>query len=93
MEKINVSQKIEELLSETSKEHHQAFLETNGLDPEWPMWYAGYLKEKLSTLLNIEITKSELIFLLITAENKKAKSTSKKSWQKYYADFISKKFL
>lgn len=88
----NISQKIEELLIETEKEHHQAFIETNGNDPEWPMWYSGYLKEKLAALLNIEITKSELIFLLISAEEKRKKSKTKKSWQKYCSDFLVEKF-
>lgn len=91
MQENNISQKIQELLIETKKEHDQAFTETNGEDPEWPMWYAGYLKEKLTALLNIEITKSELIYLLISAEEKRKKSKAKKEWQKYFSDFLIKK--
>lgn len=91
MQENNISQKIQELLIETKKEHDQAFTETNGQDTEWPMWYAGYLKEKLTALLNIEITKSELIYLLISAEEKRKKSKAKKEWQKYFSDFLIKK--
>ena len=34
-------------LKEVAKAHHQAFVETDGEDPDWPIWYAGELLEDL----------------------------------------------
>lgn len=31
------------LLRETGQAHHQAYIDTDGDDPEWPRWYAGLL--------------------------------------------------
>ena len=36
--------------------HHQAFIETDGEDPEWPLWYASYLQAPLSSKLNHELS-------------------------------------
>ena len=46
---------LEQILKETSEEHHKAFIETNGEDPEWYVWYAKYLmshKEAQSILFS-----------------------------------------
>ena len=40
-----LAQQLEELLRETGEAHHQAYIETDGADPEWPLWYADYLRE------------------------------------------------
>ena len=32
------------LLREVGEAHHQAYIETDGADPEWPLWYADYLR-------------------------------------------------
>ena len=38
---------LAELFKQTGEAHHQAFLETDGEDPEWAIWYAGYLQDRL----------------------------------------------
>ena len=53
------------LLGETKDAHHQAFLEVNGADPEWPVWYADRLHEPLSKLLGSELTRSQIVYELI----------------------------
>jgi hypothetical protein len=61
-------QQIENLLTETVESHHQAFIATEGEDSEWPLWYAEHLMEKRRSLLNAKFTKSELIYMLVSAE-------------------------
>jgi hypothetical protein len=39
------------LLNETAEAHHKAFAATEGEDPDWPLWYADYLLEKLRRML------------------------------------------
>ena len=84
-------QKLQELLVETGKEHHQAFIETDGQDAEWPLWYAGYLNDKISGLIEKKISKSELVYLIVSAEKERDKSKSKTEWEKFYAEFIAEK--
>lgn len=84
---------IENLFIETGEAHHKAFIKTEGADPEWPLWYADYLKEKLGKLLNARFTKSELIFLIVTAEKEMALMAPGAEWPKYYATFFIERFL
>ena len=49
------------LLNETAEAHHKAFAATEGEDPDWPIWYANYLLEKMREMLKAKFTKSELI--------------------------------
>ena len=59
-------EKLSQLLLETGHAHHQAFIETDGEDPEWPLWYADYLMDRLPAALGRELTKSE-ITAIVTA--------------------------
>ncbi len=54
---------LEALFRELGEKHHQAFRDTDGDDPEWPLWYAHWLMDRLPALLDAELTKSELVYL------------------------------
>jgi hypothetical protein len=84
-------QKLQELLIETGKEHQQAFMETDGEDAEWPLWYAGYLKERIAGLVEKKITKSELVYLIVSAEKDRDKAKPKTEWEKFYAEYIAER--
>ncbi len=76
----DLSARVAELLTETGKAHHQAYLATDGDDPEWPIWYAGYLKEPLNELLDGELTQSEIVYHLVAADRQGGDG----SWQEQY---------
>jgi hypothetical protein len=40
-------ERLTELFIQTGQAHHQAFVDTSGSDPDWPIWYASYLREQL----------------------------------------------
>ncbi|MEM9932298.1 MAG: hypothetical protein AAF824_01745 [Bacteroidota bacterium] len=65
---LSKKQQLAKLFLETGKAHHQAFQETGGEDPEWPIWYAEYLQEKLSDLLPSSLSRSKLIYELVRLE-------------------------
>jgi len=69
MAESDLSTRLEGLFREVREAHHQAYIETDGSDPEWPLWYAEHLRERLGGLLNASLTKSELVYLLILVAN------------------------
>jgi hypothetical protein len=40
LDRKNLSDQPSDLFRATAEDHHRAFLETDGLDPDWPLWYA-----------------------------------------------------
>jgi hypothetical protein len=88
MTETDLAQQLEELFREAGAAHHQAYIETDGADPEWPLWYADYLREKLGALLDANFTKSELVYLLVLVANEQPLSAPGANWARYYAKFF-----
>lgn len=77
------------LLRQSGSAHHQAFIEVNGADAEWPLWYAEYLYQPLKGLLGSEFTKSELVYLLVKAEKERFPGTD---WPLFYTEVLLNHF-
>ena len=77
--------RLSELFQQAGDAHHRAFSETDGEDPEWALWYAEYLHEKLNTFLAAPITRSRLVFCLIGADDEHRATESDVPWPEYYA--------
>ena len=88
----NLRAELESLLIETGKAHHTAFQETNGEDPEWPLWYAEYLHKRLSSLLDADFTKSELVYLLILAEKERQLLAPGANWSRSLSKFLLERY-
>ncbi|WP_420632005.1 hypothetical protein [Candidatus Leptofilum sp.] len=84
-----IQQAIIDLLKEAGQAHHQAFLATDGADPEWPIWYADYLHKTLGELINAAFAKSELTYLLVKLDKEiQLIAPGHQSWPSYYAKRI-----
>jgi hypothetical protein len=81
------------LLNETAEAHHKAFAATEGEDPDWPIWYADYLLEKMQQMLNAKFTKSEFIYLLVLAEKESGVIAPGAYWPRFYAKYIIHRYL
>lgn len=79
---------LAELLEEAGRAHHEAFIASNGADPEWPMWYAEYLQPRIVEMGEAELTRSELIYLLVAAARSHA-DDGEEGWAQAYASFIA----
>jgi len=79
-------ERLETLFEQTSKAHHEAFIEADGQDPEWPLWYAEYLHERLQPFLAAPMTRSRLVFCLIGADEEYRAEESEVPWPRYYAE-------
>jgi glutaredoxin len=73
------------LLEETGKAHHEAFAEARGEDPEWPIWYASYLHDKLGPYLAAPLTRSRLVFCLVETDDEHRAAHADEPWPDYYA--------
>jgi NAD(P)H-hydrate epimerase len=80
-------QQLAELFEQAKQAHVQAFQETDGADPEWPLWYADYLLDPLREILKTDLTKSELVYLLVRVDREQRESAPQADWTEYYAEF------
>ena len=74
------------LLRESGPAHHQAYIETDGDDPDWPIWYAGYLLDRLNAMLGTTLTKTQLIVLLVELDQQYRSEERNSDWPSYYAE-------
>lgn len=77
---------------ETGKAHHHEFAAADGVDPEWPIWYAGYLQAPLGRLLDTSFTKSELIYCLMCADFERTARAPESAWPEFFADHFIEHF-
>ena len=75
---------LSELFRQTGEAHHQAFVATDGDDPEWAIWYADYLQARLEPFLAAPITRSRLVFCLIGADDEHRATESDATWPVSY---------
>jgi len=71
------------VLRETARAHHQAYLESNGEDPEWPSWYAERLQAPLADA-GVELTVSVIVYLLVACEREFPDAG--REWPERYAE-------
>ena len=93
MTQTDIVDEIASLLVETGKAHHQAFIETDGADPEWPLWYAEYLHDKLPPLLDASLTKAEIVHLLLDLEMHRQGLAPGAKWAPYFARVMVGRYL
>ena len=79
---------LADLLMEVGQAHHQAYLETDGVDPEWASWYAPYLQTSIGDRLGRKVTRSELTYLLLKAQREHDAANDGSPWPSYYAAVI-----
>jgi hypothetical protein len=82
------------LLHQTAEDHHVAYKETDGVDPDWSIWYAGHLLENgVEQLLDAKLLMSDLIYLLVLADKQQMSEAPGAHWENYYADFFVSHYL
>ena len=87
MEAIS-NHELADLLVETGAAHHEAYSESDGVDPEWASWYGPYLQARIGDRLGREVTRSELVYLLVKAQREHDAAGDGSPWQDYSARII-----
>ena len=87
MTSTTTHQQLAELFHQAKEAHFKAHLATDGADPEWPLWYADYLLDPLRQILQVDLTKSELVYLLVKVDREQRENAPHENWTEYYASF------
>jgi hypothetical protein len=77
-----------DLLAQTGRAHHQAFLATDGEDAEWPLWYAEYLEPRIAAHLGAAPTRSRLVQCLLNADDAHQSVETGEPWHRFYAAYL-----
>jgi len=84
---------LADLFRECGEAHRRTFRDRDGDDPEWPLWYADFLMERLTKRLKAKFTKSELVYLLVAADREQEFRAPGADWPGYYAKFFYDRYL
>jgi len=90
---LDLVEHIANVMQETAEAHHIAFSDTDGEDPDWAIWYADHLRDKLCESLHASMTKSEVIYLLVTADKEQNLVAPGADWTRYYANFFLERYI
>jgi hypothetical protein len=85
-------QALKELFDAAAEAHHRAFINVDGADPDWPLWYADYVHERLTAILGARPTKSELVYLLVALDREVQREAPGANWQNYYARALTQRY-
>ena len=85
---------VSNLLEEAAHAHHQAFLATDGADPDWAIWYADHLSKSLPAALGVSLTRTHLVCLLSAlAEEHTVRGGENEPWAAFYARDLVSRFV
>lgn len=77
---------LADLFRQTGRNHHHAYRDSDGVDPEWALWYAGYLQTHLWDGLGRLPSRSELVHLLIECDRAHRNGDVQVEWPPFYAE-------
>ena len=83
------NEELAKLLMETGHHHHGAYESSNGVDPEWALWYSGFLQSRIWDSYGEIPTRSKLVHLLLAAEEHHLATAKDKEWPPVYAEYMA----
>jgi NAD(P)H-hydrate epimerase len=84
---------IADLLQQTGKDHHAAFFAVDGDDPDWPLWYAEHIQDRLPAILGQVLTLSELTYLMVDLDRLHRAEEPESEWTQFYARELIERYL
>lgn len=74
----NKHEALIEAFEKAGEAHAMAFIQVGGEDPDWAIWYAGFLQRPLSSILGRNLSKAEIVTCLISVEEERLGVTTRK---------------
>ena len=84
---------VANLLQEAGHAHHEAYIATDGDDPDWPLWYADYLVDKLGILLDATLTRTQIVLLLVELDRLQQTTAPGTNWMRFYAKELVNRYF
>lgn len=78
-------EQLAQILRSTGHGHHEAFIETDGFDPDWAIWYANHAVDQVNTVLGAALSRAELVHELTGLSREQPTKAPDASWPEYYA--------
>lgn len=79
---------LADLITAAGHAHHAAYIDSDGVDPDWAMYYAGYLEAHLGDRLGRKASRSELTYLLVKAQREHDALSDDSPFAPYYASVL-----
>ena len=89
---VDIVDELTVFFAQAGKAHRETFVDAGGTDPEWPLWYAEFLVEKINEALSTSMTKSELCYMLVSADRERRMLAPGSDWHAYFARFFSDRY-
>jgi hypothetical protein len=85
---------LADLLHEAAETHHVVYRISDGDDPDWASWYAGWLLDlsELPDLLGTRPVRSHLVHALVELDREHTGSGSAERWEDAYARGLIERF-
>jgi hypothetical protein len=85
---------VASLLHEAAETHHVVYRITDGDDPDWASWYAGWLLDhsELADVLGTRPVRSHLVHALVELDRDYVASSPGEAWEDWYAQRLSERF-
>ena len=77
---------IASLLERTGHAHHEAFIQVDGADDDWALWYAAFLQQPLSQRLGRNLSQTEIVRTLVELNDEAVARHPEADWKKVYAE-------
>lgn len=86
---MHVYEALATVLKQAGDAHHQAFIESDGFDPEWPLWYAQHSRDEINELLGVSWTVSELVYWFVHLDRLYQALSPAEPWATFYAEQLA----
>ena len=87
---VSTLDELTAVLSAAGPAHHAAYIETDGADPEWPVWYANHVIDDVRRILDRpDITVSRLVWAFVDADRTHRVAAPEVPWSEFYAGRFS----
>lgn len=80
-------ERLVSVLEAAGPAHHAAYIETDGDDPEWPLWYANHVAAEVRRILDLpDLTESRLVWAFVDADEAHRREAPEEPWARFYAE-------
>jgi glutaredoxin len=84
---------LTQLLETTAAAHREAFAAQQGVDPDWAIWYATYVREHSADLLPPTLGRAALVKFFLELESEHAARATDAAWPRFYAEALVERFV